>query len=468
MSSNRAVILECLGDLELSHSPSEGEPFGNLYDFLHTIPRLKDADFTSFTDLKSGQLWTGRAKEFGYTFSKRDDRKIFWKTMRSEKAFYAELNGYRLVSPFFREDQLQRPIGIDIDKLRIFYPYLEGLTVFELHFSYSVAAIRDTREDENENQHILDVILDVERRRGDEMLRAYCRSTLFTAQHSICPQDRETSLLNQYVGTFISGYKASLAACYPSGLPVIGCTVDEYLSYSFVINGYEYGNLNACLSAVNKTISPSALNNAILASGFGDGKYGNLIINEPKMGTPLHFIDFELAGLQNPFVDMCKAIYSDCFFAACCIDSLVELEKTTKTSESDCGLRIAFRVSHETREVYITHNYWTLLKAPAWDVAGISIFARRYFSVMLPLVNHLESLHGKGMTNWEQLVGHTLFSWSAFRTVRPGSPSYFYLHASIGMELFEFPHWLNVVFTPAMEKLRYKNRIPTTFAGREC
>jgi hypothetical protein len=104
MTSNRAVILECLGGLELSHSPSEGEPFGNLYDFLHTIPRLEDADFTSFTDLKSDQIWTRSAKEFGYTFSKRDDRKIFWKTMRSENAFYAELNGYRLVSPFFRKD----------------------------------------------------------------------------------------------------------------------------------------------------------------------------------------------------------------------------------------------------------------------------------------------------------------------------------------------------------------------------
>jgi hypothetical protein len=266
----------------------------------------------------------------------------------------------------------------------------------------------------------------------------------------------------------ISGHKVSLATCYPSGLPIIGCTVDEYLSYSFVINGYECGSLNACLSAVNKTISPSALNNAILASGFGDGKCGNLIINEPKMGTPLHFIDFELAGLHNPFVDMCKGIYNDCFFTAYYIDALVELDNTTKTFESDCGLRIAFRVSHETREVYITHNYWTLLKAPAWDVAGISIFACRYFSVMLPLVSHLESLHGKGTTNWEQLVGHSLFSWSAHRTVWPGSPSHFYLHASIGMELFEFSRWLNVVFTPAMEKLRYKNRIPTTFAGWEC
>ena len=467
MSTCTTAMAQFQVGIEVGFSITKRDPWGNIAAFLRTIPTLDAAEFTGLTNLKSDQLWARRSLEFGYAFLKRDDRKLFWKTLESERAFFAELNGYRLLSPFFRNDQLQRPVGIDVLRLRIFYEYLEGLTLWELRFPYTVAAVRNITEEANDRQNALHVILDVEVRRHEEMLKAYYQSTLFTAQNAISPQDKETSLLNHLLEKHISEYKTLLATCYPLGLPIIDCTVDEYLSYCFVINEDEYGSLDTCLLAASKTISSSTLNSAILAAGLGEAASSNVILDAAEIRTRFHFIDFEVGGLQNPFVDMSRAIYEDCFFTACVFESLVELKEESRTTEPDCGFRIAVRISHETRQIHITHNYWTQLKAPCWDVAGINIFGYKFFNVVLPLVNHLESLHGKGTTNWEQLLGQSLFVWSARRSAArgPHHSSFFSLNTCIGMELFRFSHWLDVAFKPAIEKLGIEKQLHKSFTS---
>jgi hypothetical protein len=454
MSKRAATTHQGREGVESCQSLSGKDLLGNLSDFLQTVPILDDLDFAEFTNLKSGQLWAIRASEFGHAFRKRDGQKTFWKTAESEKAFYAELNGYRLLIPFLHGDYVQKPVGIDIGRLRIYSAYLEGLTLWELRYLYTVAAVRDIEEERNERQRNLDVILDVELRRHNEIFKVLRQSTLFTFRNTIAQQDKETSLLNERVSMSLSNHKPRVANLYPPLLPVLDCTVDDYLSYSFVINEYEYGSLSGCISAANETISASALNNTILAAGLGDGTCANTIIDATKIGTPFHFIDFEMAGLQNPFLDIGRSIFADCFFTAAVFDSLDEFEKETHETESDCGFRISFKISPETRQIHIAHNYWTHFRAPAWDVAGVNIFAYKYFNVIVPLVDHLEILHGKGTTNWEQIFGHSAFVMHIFRAAWPkfGSPRSFYLLTCIGMELFRFPRWLDTVFKPAMEK----------------
>ena len=95
---------------------------------------MDDLDFAKFTNLKPGKWWALRSSEFGHAFRKRDGKKTFWKTAESEKAFYAELNGYRLLIPFLHSDHVQKPVGIDIGRLRIYSTYLEGPTLWELRY----------------------------------------------------------------------------------------------------------------------------------------------------------------------------------------------------------------------------------------------------------------------------------------------------------------------------------------------
>jgi hypothetical protein len=454
MSKSATTTNQGQEGVEPCQSLSRKDLLGNISDFLQTVPIVDDLDFAEFTNLKSGKWWAARSSEFGHTFRKRDGKKIFWKTAESEKAFYAELNGYRLLIPFLHSDYVHKPVGIDIGRLRIYSTYLEGPTLWELRYLYTVAEVRDIEEERNKRQRILDVILDVELRRHNEIFKALRQSTLFTFRNAVAPQDKETSLLDDRVSLLLSNHRARFADLYPPLLPVLNCTLDDYLSYSFVINEYEYGSLSACLSAASETITASALGDTVLAAGLGDGTCGNIILDATDMGTPFHFIDFEMAGLQNPFLDIGRSMFMDCFFTAAAFDLLDGLEKERYETESDCGFRISFKISPETRQIHITHNYWTHFRAPAWDVAGVNIFAYKYFNVVVPLVNHLEILHGKGSTNWEQIFGQSVFMTHIFRAAWPklGSPRSFYLLTCIGMELFRFPRWLDTVFKPAMEK----------------
>ncbi|KAI9773953.1 MAG: hypothetical protein M1839_001965 [Geoglossum umbratile] len=261
-------------------------------EFLASTPIVTE-DVTQFTNLKTTQLWAFRATEFGSAFLKHNGKKLFWKTMKSKKLFFAELDGYRLLHPFFRSEQLQRPVGIDPSTQRIFYDFLEGAsTVWELYLSFLTLEARMAGQDDTGLEHTAKVILDIESRRNRAILKAYKDSILFSTSNTINAEDRGTSVMDGFLGAFVSDYKLSLDLRFPTGIPAgeCGCTIDEYFSYNFIINNCEYSNLDNYTSIVTRTLS-SALNNTILAAGLGDGRFGNLMIDAPDIGTALHFID---------------------------------------------------------------------------------------------------------------------------------------------------------------------------------
>ena len=150
-------------------------------------------------------------------------------------------------------------------------------------------------------------------------------------RNSIGYQDEEVSGLYIRISVPLSNPEAYFSGC-SLRLPLTDCTVDNYLSYSFIINGYDFGSLNDCLSASRETLLASELPKTILAAGLGDATSSNIMIDAAEIGTPFHFVDFEMAGFQNPFVDLGWSVPYDCFFTANFLDSIEKSEKEEQTT----------------------------------------------------------------------------------------------------------------------------------------
>jgi len=91
--------------------------------------------------------------------------------------------------------------------------------------------------------------------------------------------------------------------------------------------------------------------------GHGDGHSGNIRVEDLVIDGLLTYIDYEWAGLQNPFAAMAKETAMDCFFTARYFDDVAKAIAGEDGEYNDH--RIVVETDHTTRTIYIKHNYRT-------------------------------------------------------------------------------------------------------------
>lgn len=237
--------------------------------------------------------------------------KVFCK-QSSQQRMIAERKGAVQASKYV--PYVQQPKASDSC---LIYPVFAGRSEAEMQLELASApclALRDS-------------ILDVEMRKAEDMLRAYCNSTQDAADLG---RSSSPVAIDRFYRERLCG-DSRLRLFYSSGIFICGTwlSLDKLCHLKLRINGRDYSSLRTVLDDATDCLMSKQ---RLLAFGLGDGHGGNVLVpfsSGPDPARKLLSIDYEVSGFHSPLLDLAKPLYNDIFFRALyadCISSPPQIE----------------------------------------------------------------------------------------------------------------------------------------------
>ncbi|KAJ7705098.1 hypothetical protein B0H16DRAFT_704559 [Mycena metata] len=221
-------------------------------------------------------------------------QKLFWKIPTSMSC---EIAGAHLSAPY---GAIHLPLSLDVKNGILLYPFFDGHSFAERRLEH-LRGIRDDTFD----------FIEVEMRRSEDMLTAYCGTVHLgfsdsSIQQFFCSRLMNGSRLNEF---------------YPAGVLVnqIHCSLDDFLQLPISINGEAFPPLHLIIESALSALQLSE--ETVVITGMGDSHSGNVMLSKSKPMQVL-YVDYETAGQHSPWLDFAKPLYNDVFFEALYADFL--------------------------------------------------------------------------------------------------------------------------------------------------
>lgn len=417
-----------------------------------SVPPIDYQVIVDFLSLKNDQIWTRISPAFGSATMRGDGTRLFWKTMQDKASLHAELKGLYYLNTSFPRERLQQPLYVDSSNNRIFYRFLDHRTLFQYRFELLVHKFNSHDQAQmDERLRLEHIFLDFCTRRNRDNLNAYM-STLHVANIEMLQRDQSPNHARYFKG--ILGAYEMFAGQLPAGLTTgnTSLTLEQFLDYKFCVNGREYRTLRFYIDELSHSFTPEAFEGLAVVIGHGDGHSGNILVEDFAIGGALTYIDYELAGLQNPFVAMARETVMDCFFTAQYFDDVAEAIARQEGESNDHV--IVVETDYTTRTIYMKHSYWNGSGAASWDTFGQRLFDNRYNGIILPLANFLskQSKYRRDVQTWHEIFGRAMWVTCVLRPF-PCSWKKRLLTIGIGFELWDFQTWLRERWEPVESKI---------------
>lgn len=242
----------------------------------------------------------------------------------------AESQGAVQALRFFPHVQLPRSTGSCL-----LYPVFEGGSQAEMQFTFLKSADLSLR----------DRILDVEMRKAEDVLHAYC-SSFCRASDLLRTQSRYP--IERFYLDRLSGDRR-LKSFYRSGFAIAGTrmSLDKLCRLKLRINGKEFPCLRTIIDDATACLKRNRIPASLLAFGLGDGHGGNILVAADGSVDPalrLLYIDYEVSGYHSPLLDLAKPLYNDVFFRALYADCI------------SSPPRLRAKLSHDTLAMNVTYG----------------------------------------------------------------------------------------------------------------
>ncbi|KAJ7471840.1 hypothetical protein FB451DRAFT_1470741 [Mycena latifolia] len=321
-------------------------------------------------------------------------QKLFWKI---PSIMNREIAGAYLSAPY---GAIHLPLSLDVQNGILLYPFFDGRSMAEIRLDHLRGG----------HDHVRDII-EVEMRRSEDVLAAYCGTA--------CVGFSDSSIQQFFCSRLVNGSR--LHEFYHAGLSInqIGCSLVDFLELPIIINGTSFPPLQ---KIIDSAISILQLADATtIITGMGDGHSGNVMISRSR---PLRmiYVDYETAGQHSPWLDLAKPLYNDVFFEALYADLLgrdFRAQGLFEASLSSAGINIAVGDLHLDSTARLL-----------WEIKRRLVLEP--FEAYL-LCNDLL------ISNSVQILGNALFCCALFTRNFNDHPDVFLLNLALGVLLSQSP-----------------------------
>lgn len=377
----------------------------NLTNSVNSIPELDKLESNYFIknlDKENFKFRFWRNDQHGKTLDGQ-----FWKLSMD---WQQEVKGSFLVSKYYRNTTIF-PIGVVKSKNILLYPFHNGRNVAFLRLDYEVA-----------NKNLFEKLVLIELQRTDIILGAYISSA------SISSQPLESIKLKRF---FIDRLlnENRLKELYSSHvLSINGRTISlqKLLSSNIIVNGTPCGKLKTLCKKSEYMLRNNVFLNKpqLTICGLGDGHCGNVLVSNCSRARGQRFdlvnIDYEVAGIHSPWLDLAKPFYTDVFFHVIYADYIKSI------TGKDVTERKQLRLSYIDESINIELN---LQQSELSKV----IYGIKTKYLIIPFLKFLQSNHNLEIDkNWPIIFGHAMFCCAVLARDYSDNSEIFFLNLALG------------------------------------
>ncbi|KAL9577657.1 MAG: hypothetical protein Q9212_006228 [Teloschistes hypoglaucus] len=278
------------------------------------------------------------------------------------------------------------PLNVQLPQVarsgELLYPFFEGMSESELHFSIHRGGFSDASE--------METLLYAEMVKAEDMLQVYKESLRM-------PNDTPLDAVQQPIDRLFHSrlvHNTRLRESYGESV-CLGeetLSMSEFLRAPWKVSGKIYPSLGELFSTAADVLHPQSEQylSCPIAFGLGDAHGGNVMIADQigqNGSREILYVDYENAGFHPVLLDLAKPFYNDVFFDTLYMDVLPNVPETRCKIEG---------------------GYIDVQFTPDVDSLSQAVFEIKRRYILRPLFEHALSL-GWNLENNIPLLSNALF-----------------------------------------------------------